>query len=317
MSIQTESQFLESIGVMYQDLITHLSRGVIYQVYSPNYKMSFALKKIPDEMLKESEIQCLEAFDDPNIVSLYQIYKFQGFSYLMMEYCPKDLDTLVKEKRSLRGEEVQQLLFYAVRSVKACHDNGIAHCDIKPSNFLIDRYNRVKINDFSKGFICGDNPVAVNRGGTKSFQAPEVFSQEEYNPLKADIWSLGVTMYYVATSLYPFQADDPYTLQEKIQSGVYNETKIPDFELRAVIKKCLDIDPNNRPDPLEILQMPYFMSVITKSTDRVSLNSPSTRSHNLIVKPKVQKNKVNISLANQAALLNSKANKIHINCHTK
>ncbi|EAX95597.1 CAMK family protein kinase [Trichomonas vaginalis G3] len=315
MNITTESQFLESIGVMYQDLITHLSRGVIYQVYSPNYKMSFALKTIPEDMLSESELRCLEAIDDPNIVSLYQIYKFQGFSYLMMEYCPKDLDTLLKEKRSIRGEELCNMLFNVTRCVRACHDNGIAHCDIKPSNFLVDKYNRVKINDFSKSVILTDPPLTSQREGTKLYQAPEIFSEKEYNPVKADIWSLGVLMFYMTTNTYPFQADDPYTTIEKIQSGIYNENKISDPQLRFVIRKCLDIDPNSRPDALDLLQMPYFMNAITKSTDKIGNNS--ARAHNLIVKPKIQKGKINISLQNQAALITNKANKIHINCITK
>jgi serine/threonine protein kinase len=96
------------------------------------------------------------------------------------------------------------------------HFNGVVHRDLKPQNILLDSSGFVKIVDFgTSDFICADTRTSTC-AGTYYFMAPEVIALSKgqtYDPIAADIWSLGVTMFSLAFLQVPFQGK---TLQELV-----------------------------------------------------------------------------------------------------
>ena len=81
----------------------------------------------------------------------------------------------------------------------------MAHRDIKPENILIDKENRIKIIDF--GFSTTQDQEKVVVAGTPQYMAPELINKKNYDPMKADIWALGIMLYWLATGFFPQGAD--------------------------------------------------------------------------------------------------------------
>lgn len=290
---ESERQFFAQQDLQFEKIIAKGGYGTIFYVYNKIYHNNFALKKIPKEMFNQTEIDCLIRIDDPRIVSLFKYYHFQDSVYMLMEYCPSDLQKIVKNKTRMAPHEFKKIVYDTIAAVKACHDRNIAHCDIKPSNFMIDQYGRVKIGDFGLSSIHNANPTSAEFKGTRLFMAPEIFHYEKYNPMASDIWALGVSLYFLATEKFPFFSKDVDGLIQRIKSGNYNDLLIRDDKLRDVIARCLEVDPRLRFTCAQLLDMPYFHEEEEDTRENIKLNRLDVfnRSSNLIVKPKVNKPK--------------------------
>lgn len=291
------AEFFMKQGLEYVSMIAQGGFGTIYKVYSKKYDQFFALKQVPVESFNETELECLKSLSDSRIVNLYQYYRLNGSVYLLMEFCPTDLAHVLKTKKILSKVELQQYCYNVIAAVKACHDQNIAHCDIKPTNFLIDAYGRVKICDFGLSTIThGDNLLHCFKG-TKLFLSPEIILRNHYNPFAADIWAIGVTLYFIATHQFPFNSADSKRLHEKIIACAYNPLLVEDPELRDVIDACLQIDPKERPTTQELLEMPFFNSWSLLKHSQIPLNRSAhiVRSNPFIVKPKFDMRKTVLS----------------------
>lgn len=281
-----EKEFFAKYGIECHDIIAKGGYGIIYYVYSTQYKSNFALKKIPEKFLNETEIECLKSIDDSYIVSLYQYFKFNGYAYLLMEYCPSDLEKILKIKPRQNPEDMFRYAHDIVYSVKACHDRQVAHSDIKPANFLIDKYGRIKIGDFGLSNFYLNHKYSKIYKGTKLFMAPEIFKRKAYNPMAADVWAIGITLYFMATHQYPFYSPDPVLLARQIDIGVYADEKVDDPFMRQLIGKCLVVNPEKRATIDDIINLPYF-------TQGIIPNDPSIhsmmRTNGKVVKPQLPK----------------------------
>ncbi|EAY09874.1 CAMK family protein kinase [Trichomonas vaginalis G3] len=277
--------FFHNHSLEYDSTIGHGGYGTIYKVYSSKYQTFFALKQIPEEQFNEAEVECLKSIDDPRIVNLYKYYSFNHSIYLLMEYCPSDLYHFIRDKPNLSQSEIIRLIHEAVLCVKSCHDRGISHCDIKPSNFLVDKYGRIKICAFGLSSICSSTELRHDFKGTKVFLSPEIVKRVDYNPFSSDIWSLGVTLFYIATRSLPFANYNSKILSERICNGIYDASRITNPEIRDIVAKCLTINPEMRPSCTDLVNFPFFSNLSNKRMDlRIS---KSIRSNPVIIRPKI------------------------------
>ncbi|EAX99776.1 CAMK family protein kinase [Trichomonas vaginalis G3] len=283
---EREAEFFLKEGLVCNGVIAEGGFGIVFNVYSLQYQTYFALKKIPEQRFNEAEIECMKRLDHPNACNLYNYYRFNGFVYMLLEYCPSDLYNLMKLHESLEDDLLKKYCYEILVSIKACHDQNIAHSDIKPSNFLLDKYGRLKICDFGLAAMYEDeNMRSKTFKGTMLFMAPEVLNKREYNPIKADIWSIGVAFYFLASNSYPFDAKDKQTLLYLLNSGIYHTHSIDNSHLRQVIEKCLKMNPNERATIDELLKMPYFDSMNKKSLAFTSRARATQSTRALIVLP--------------------------------
>ncbi|EAY05873.1 CAMK family protein kinase [Trichomonas vaginalis G3] len=282
---QKEIDFLKTQNITVKQSIAKGGFDEVFLVYSSQYKSDFALKKIQTKRFNRAEVECLKAIDHVNIMNLYKYFYFDGCVYLLTEYCPFDLYHLLKEKGSLSEDLLQKYCLQIVSSIKACHDHNIAHNDIKPSNFLLDKYGRIKACDFGISTIFKSEPTSSSSKGTLLFMAPEMLAEKKHNPLKADIWALGVTLFYLATRTYPFLASDSKLLLKVINDGGVPLKAVSNPLLRNVIARCLEYDPNTRADVNELLEMPYFNSGCNET--KVNHVGSSISPFHPIIKPKI------------------------------
>lgn len=299
-----EMDFLDSCGIRPIEKIAHGAFGEVWKVYSFQYKSNFALKKIPQNKYLEGEIECMKSINACFIVNLYNYYVFNGYIYMLMELCVNDLERFIAQKGTLTTPEIRKVIQGCIGAVKACHDRSIAHCDIKPSNFLFDKYDRIKLGDFGLAHRHHADELSDNFRGTKVFMAPEIFRKIEFDPFKADIWALGVTIYFVATGMYPFMGNDSRMLYERISSGIYNPEPLRDHNLIKLVRRCLDINPANRATVDELLGSPYFLRQLPTGKSTIIKQSMSQSSRILlserICRPRVRRSSYNQSANNSS-----------------
>ena len=100
--------------------------------------------------------------------------------------------------------------------------------------------NKIKLIDF--GFAMQDKSYSDILVGTPRFMSPEVF-QKKYSPA-VDIWALGVSMFYLFTANFPFDADSMEKLSLQIKKGKFNMPKDISEEGKDLLEKMLNLNPN-------------------------------------------------------------------------
>ena len=144
-----------------------------------------------------------------------------------------------------------------LEAIKYLHQRGIAHGDIKPENILLDSDFNPKLSDFG---YCKTNIIAgdESKSGTLYYAAPELFIRGQFNTLKTDIWSIGILLYIVSEGSFPFiNGNQKFTIMQ-ITSGKLNfKPDISDI-LINVIKRCTQLNPENRPTIEELIEDEYF-----------------------------------------------------------
>ena len=150
--------------------------------------------------------------------------------------------------------------------LQALHKNGIIHCNLKPSNILIDEYGNVKICDFKKSLKVSTMNAALikkNKNAmTPCYTAPELFQEDGLYSFKSDLWALGCIMYELAVGQVPFFDDSIGKLITKIINTEVNFDK-KEFmnysdDFIDVLKKLLIKEPNERSTWGDIERMPWW-----------------------------------------------------------
>ncbi|XP_058717378.1 serine/threonine-protein kinase pim-1-like [Poecile atricapillus] len=167
----------------------------------------------------------------------------------------QDLSHLLAERRFLPEEEARGLFCQVLEAVQHCTSCGVLHRDIKPENILLDlATGQVKLIDFGCGTFLQD--TAYTRfAGTLSYSPPEWFYQRCYHGQAATIWSLGLLLYQLVTGKHPFR---------KGQQIVWGQIIFPrrlSQECQDVIKRCLSMQPLDRPSLEDLCQDPWIQGV--------------------------------------------------------
>jgi serine/threonine protein kinase len=272
--------FFEEAGLKFIKVIGKGGYGIIFLVHSDKYGQDFAVKRILASKFNKGEVDCIIKVDSPNVVNLYKYYNsnyyYKESVYLLMEYCPDSLNRIIKEKQ-LEGPELKKYALGVIKSVKACHDNNVSHSDIKPSNFLVDKYGRVKICDFGLSASREDKGESSLFAGSAPFMAPEVLKMIPYDPMKADIWSVGITLYYLAAGRSPWRDSSKETILEQIHQGQISTRTIKDKEIIHIIAMCLNPLPEHRPTIDQLANLPYF-GLDAEKKNKPKLKIATTRS---------------------------------------
>jgi serine/threonine protein kinase len=171
-----------------------------------------------------------------------------------------DLQSKVKQELPL--SKIVDYMRQAAQGLQAAHEKGILHRDVKPANFLIDKTPSgevVKVADFGvsrmKGEIVEGEEVQKFYG-SPAYAAPEQASGESLTE-KADVFSLGVSLYELATQTKPFKGDSPIHILLSVATDIPkspNELK-PEIsaDLNALIMQMLEKNPADRPTMPEVI----------------------------------------------------------------
>jgi serine/threonine protein kinase len=158
-----------------------------------------------------NEAATLSKLKHPNIVALYDFIESDADIYLVMEYVEgRNLEEVVRTDTGPMPTKMLLQIFQQILSaVGYAHQQGVVHRDIKPSNFMIDAHGAVKVLDFGIAKLLEDDQHLTKTGlrmGTTFYMSPEQVNTEAVDH-RSDIYSLGVTLFFLATGKAPYEGE--------------------------------------------------------------------------------------------------------------
>ncbi|HLL00332.1 MAG TPA: protein kinase [Myxococcaceae bacterium] len=228
-------------------------------------RMLSNLSSLPDfvEMFRD-EARLAARLSHPNIIQIHELGFIEGCYYICMEYLAgEDFSTTLRQAGKKRQYTpipiVMRVLADAARGLHYAHDftneSGqplhVVHRDISPSNLYVTYQGQVKVLDF--GIAKASSRLVQTRTGVVKgkyiYMAPEQARGEEVDR-RADIFSLGVSLYESITNVRPFaRENDLAVLNALLQGDFMPPTKLrPDIprELEAVVLKAMALRPEDR-----------------------------------------------------------------------
>lgn len=200
--------------------------GVVFKAQHRPSRRVVALKILPPSFGRDPdavrrfrrEFQVASRLSHPNLVAAIEASEDRGVHYLTMDYIPGyDLDRLVAHAGPMELRLALHCAIQVARGLEAAHAQGVVHRDIKPGNIMIDPAGQVRVLDLglarvieAAGFGQTTSGTLTQTGaymGTVDFLAPEQANDARSADGRADIYSLGCTLYYLLTGKPPFPAD--------------------------------------------------------------------------------------------------------------
>lgn len=203
------------------------------------------------------EAKAIARLDHPNIVRAHDIDREDKLHFLVLEFVDGvNLHDFVKKNGVLTPLRAADYIRQAALGLQHAHEAGLVHRDIKPGNLLLDRQGVVKLLDMGLARFFDDDGTSFARSyeqgysiGTADYMAPE--QTRDYRvDIRADIYSLGGTLYYLLVGKSPFQEG---TIPQKM---IWHQVRRPKSvrlyrqdvpgELLAVLDRMLAKEPDER-----------------------------------------------------------------------
>ncbi len=241
--------------------------GCVFIAEDPNEDRKVAIKVLSSEhaldagMLARMKLEAIAGMrlNHPNIIRTYRMDTTGAVHYLVMElFRGISLHELVALYGALKWPMVCDIALQAAEALKAAHAQGIIHRDIKPANFLINEEGVTRILDFglammkdvpeeefSLSMVFGHDCL-----GTPDYIAPEQSIDSRHVDARADIYSLGATLYVALTAHVPFpEKSNKAKLEAHRSKRPKNVCQLrPEIpaEIGAIIAKMMEKDPAKR-----------------------------------------------------------------------
>jgi len=259
--------------------------GAVYEAEDLGSGRRVALKALghsldsPDtrkRFLREGRLAA--SINHPNSVYVYGTEEIEGAPVITMEVIPGGtLQERVKAEGPMPVAAAVDAILQIVAGLEAAHAVGILHRDIKPSNCFIDPSGSVKVGDFGLSISTtsrGDSALTMAGSvlGTPEFSSPEQLRGEALD-LRADIYSVGMTLYYLLTARTAFQAANVVqllatVLEKPAPSPRTLRPEIPE-ELARIVLRCLAKQAGDRfknYDELRRALLPFHSTAPTPAT---------------------------------------------------
>ncbi|MGO9642744.1 MAG: serine/threonine-protein kinase [Candidatus Acidiferrales bacterium] len=233
--------------------------GEVYRAEDIKLEQEVALKFLPASLAQDGaalarfhrEVRVARQVSHPSVCRVFDIGDSGGIPFLTMEYVDgEDLAALLRRIGRFPADRGVEIARQVCAGLAAAHEHGVIHCDLKPSNVMLDARGRVRITDFGLAGIAGDLRDANQGGGTPAYMAPEQLAGGQPN-VKTDLYALGLVLYEIFTGK---RAYDAASLPELIRlretsSPTSPTTLVRDLDplVERVILRCLEKDPARRP----------------------------------------------------------------------
>ncbi len=249
--------------------------GAVYRALHGRLKKAVALKILPhgrdadaQSIARfEREMEAIGRLNHDNIVRATDAGEADGVHYLVMELIDGiDLARLVRLAGPLPVAAACELVRQAAVGLQYAHENGLVHRDVKPSNLLLSVAGELKITDLGLALLSrneaasGELTVTGQVMGTADYMAPEQWEDSHAVDIRADLYSLGCTLYTLLAGRPPFAGPKHRSALRKMAAHA-KELVAPITDHRADVPAAVEDlrcrlmakEPADRPaDPAEV-----------------------------------------------------------------
>lgn len=289
-----------SFGTVYMGVDLHTGKEVAIKVM-PKVRGKLTKEKTLEKLAREVDI--LERLQEvPGVITLEDVFEDAQNVLLVTELCTGgDLQKFVEEHGPLSERNLAVVAYEVLKMVKACHEAGLLHGDVKPANFVLKHKTRhpltggigapsstwLKGIDFGCSQLLPATRRLSKRTGTPVYMAPEIY-QREYH-VEADMWSIGVMLYQLFTRRFPFWENVETCKASKLEdvalavseadiSYNYGPWLTMSKEGKDFIDRCLQRDVSDRMTVEEALEHPWIKKHVLGDAGSSSIHGKAAHS---------------------------------------
>lgn len=237
------------MGSVYEAEEAESGRRVALKLFGQSLDSTDAKKRF----IREGRLAA--SISHPNTVYVYGTEEINGIPTISMELVAGGtLEAKIRESGPMPVGAAVDTILQVIEGLDAAQKLGVLHRDIKPSNCFLDASGAVKVGDFglSVSTLSKVDLKLTTSGsfvGTPSYASPEQLRGQPMD-LRSDIYSVGVTLFYLLTGKIPFEAESfvqliAAVLEQPTPSASQLRKEVP-RELAAVVARCLDKQPAKR-----------------------------------------------------------------------
>ena len=246
-------------------ILREIGRGGMGSIYLAQHKPLdhlVAIKFLDQRLTRDSvyvemflrEGRAAAKLRHPGLVAVYDLGCLnEGTYYLVMEYVDgKDLHRIVNEHGPLDVPRAADFICQAAEALGFAHKSNFVHRDVKPDNLILTAEGRIKICDMGLAKRIGDDGQITQRGvvlGSPNYLAPERLNDALRLDSRADIYSLGATLFFLLTAHIPYEGTPPVIMAKHLTAPLPDPREVrPDLlePLCEVIRKMMAKDPAKR-----------------------------------------------------------------------
>jgi serine/threonine protein kinase len=243
--------------------------GTVYRALHLRLERVVAIKLLSSERMRDPssiarfqrEMRAVGKLAHPNIVQATDAGEVEGMHYLVMEFVSGiDLARLIRRHGKLSVADTCELVRQAALGLQHAHARGIVHRDVKPSNLILSDAGQVKLLDLGlvrmqdRGLAVGDSTASDAVMGSFDYMAPEQADNAHGVDSRADLYSLGCTLFHLLTGGVPYGPPTYTSPLKKLQA--HASAPVPDVRqlgveapeaLQALLSRLLAKAPSERP----------------------------------------------------------------------
>jgi hypothetical protein len=205
--------------------------GAVHKALHLRLKRLVAVKVLPADRMHDAqavarfarEMEVIGKLDHPNVIRATDAGEVDGLHFLVMEYAQgTDVAKLARKRGPLPVADACEIARQAALGLQGIHEHGLVHRDIKPSNLLLTPTGQVKILDLGLARLYGEPApgdeltYAGQVMGTADYMAPEQGRDSHEVDIRADIYSLGCTLYKLLAGRAPFSGPEYDSFSKKV-----------------------------------------------------------------------------------------------------
>jgi serine/threonine-protein kinase len=193
-----------AMGAVFKARQLRMERWVAIKILQPELAANVTIKQ---RFLQEARASA--RLNHPNVIVGIDAGEISGLSYFAMEYVEgKTLQQLVKERGPMDERQALEVIIQVAKALEHAEKHSLVHRDIKPDNIMVTRERVAKLLDLGLAKMRVEGDVGQAKGmavGTPNYISPEQAMGRSDIDTRADIYSLGVTLFFVLTGRVPFE----------------------------------------------------------------------------------------------------------------